>query len=378
MIKTVLAWPRSVKRLVVVAVDIASALAATWLAFSLRLDTPHWPQGAQWAVYALSPVLAVPVFTRHGLYRSIFRYTGMAAMIATAKAVAIYAALFVCALLAMRFYGLAGRLVRTAAKRRHPATADLPDAGRREPGISPLLACGADDQEHEAQGKAADLRCRHLRCPDRRRPSCGSRHFSIVGFVDDDPSKAGRNINGVRIFASHEVEGVVRRFGVTDILLALPSVGRQRRRQILDGLQGLPVHIRTLPGIVDLASGKVTVQDFHELDIEDLLGREPVPREPRLVGSNAVAPGGHGDWSRRQHRQRTMPADRQGEAQAAGACGPQRVRALQHPPRTAGALPGRGLSGFAGAAPRERAKLSTHVADMPRLSAIHHLSRGSL
>ena len=72
----------------------------------------------------------MPVFTRHGLYRSIFRYTGMAAMIATAKAVAIYAALFVCALLAMRFYGLQGAST-DCRKRRHPATADLPDAGRR-------------------------------------------------------------------------------------------------------------------------------------------------------------------------------------------------------------------------------------------------------
>ncbi len=279
MIKTVLAWPRSVKRLVVVAVDIASALAATWLAFSLRLDTPHWPQGAQWAVYALSPILAVPVFTRHGLYRSIFRYTGMAAMIATAKAVAIYAALFVCALLAMRFYGLQGGLyglprsvgilqpliflMLVGASR---ASARFWLAGLMTKSTRPkgnLLIYGAGTSG--AQTAAAIT---------------GSRHFSIVGFVDDDPSKAGRNINGVRIYASQEVEGVVRRFGVTDILLALPSVGRQRRRQILDGLQGLPVHIRTLPGIVDLASGKVTVQDFHELDIEDLLGREPVPASP--------------------------------------------------------------------------------------------------
>ena len=168
MIKTVLAWPRSVKRLVVVAVDIASALAATWLAFTLRLDTPHWPQGAQWVVYALCPILAVPVFMRHGLYRSIFRYTGMAAMIATAKAVAIYAALFVCALLALRFYGLQGGyygLPRSVGILQPLIFLMLVGASRAS---ARFWLAGLMTKSTRPQGEAADLRCRHLRCPDRR------------------------------------------------------------------------------------------------------------------------------------------------------------------------------------------------------------------
>ena len=59
------------------------ALLATWIAFTLRLDTLHWPTGAQWWVYGLTPALAVPVFVRFGLYRAIFRYTGQAALQAT-------------------------------------------------------------------------------------------------------------------------------------------------------------------------------------------------------------------------------------------------------------------------------------------------------
>lgn len=93
MQQAILAWPRSVKRVVVVVMDVVLALLATWLAFSLRLDAPHWPEGLQWRVYALAPVLAVPVFIRLGLYRAIFRYTGQAALVTTAKAVAIYAAM---------------------------------------------------------------------------------------------------------------------------------------------------------------------------------------------------------------------------------------------------------------------------------------------
>jgi FlaA1/EpsC-like NDP-sugar epimerase len=70
---------------------------------------------------------------------------------------------------------------------------------------------------------------------------------------------------------------------VTDILLALPSASRERRKEILDGLRHLPVHIRTLPGLSDLANGRVTVQDIRELDVEDLLGRDSVPPDAALL-----------------------------------------------------------------------------------------------
>jgi FlaA1/EpsC-like NDP-sugar epimerase len=276
LVKSVLAWPRSVKRLVVLGVDIASALVATWVAFSLRFDVLHWPQGGQWAVYALSPVLAIPVFTRHGLYRSIFRYTGMAAMVATVRAVTIYAGLFIIALLAMRFYGLQG------------GAQGMPrSVGVLQPLLFLLLVGGS---RAIARFWLAGLLTRNKRPRGRllvygagtsgvqtAAAIAGSRAFAMLGFIDDDASKVGRHINGVRVYAAQEAADVVRRFGITDILLALPSISRQRRREILERLQGLPVHVRTLPGIVDLASGRVTVQDFRELEIEDLLGREATP-----------------------------------------------------------------------------------------------------
>ena len=89
----VLAWSRSRKQLAVMSVDVLLSLLATWMAFSLRLDTPNIPTPLQLRVYLLAPLLAIPVFVRFGLYRAIFRYTGQAALIATAKAVALYGVL---------------------------------------------------------------------------------------------------------------------------------------------------------------------------------------------------------------------------------------------------------------------------------------------
>jgi FlaA1/EpsC-like NDP-sugar epimerase len=82
------------------------------------------------------------------------------------------------------------------------------------------------------------------------------------------------------------VAAVVDTMAVTDILLALPSATRGRRKAIIEALRPLPVHIRTLPALGDLASGRVTVQDFKDLDIEDLLGRDPVPPNTELLARN--------------------------------------------------------------------------------------------
>lgn len=105
----------------------------------------------------------------------------------------------------------------------------------------------------------------------------------LLAFADDDPAKKGRSINGVQVHEGTDVPDLVGKLGVTDILLALPSVSRERRNRIIENLRHLPVHIRTLPGMADLTSGRVTVQDFRELDIEDLLGRDPVPPDAVLL-----------------------------------------------------------------------------------------------
>ena len=271
----VLGWPRATKRLVVVALDVVLALAATWIAFTLRLDTLNWPTGAQWWVYGLAPVLAVPIFVKFGLYRAIFRYTGQAALMATAQAVGVYACLLTTVLLWQQWLGVPRTL------------------GLLQPLIF-LLLVGAS--RATARFWLANLGNAQAKTKDRLliygAGTAGvqtasalnvSGQFVLLGFVDDDPVKVGRSINGVLVFAPSEVPAVVTQQGVTDILLALPSVSRDRRKNIIDSLRALPVHIRTLPGLADLASGRVTVQDFRELDVEDLLGRDPVPPDAALL-----------------------------------------------------------------------------------------------
>ncbi len=271
----VLAWPRAVKRLVVVALDVVLALLSTWIAFALRLDALNWPTGAQWWVYALAPTLSVPIFIRFGLYRAIFRYTGQAALTATAQAVGVYAAVLTSVLLwqqwvgVPRSLGLLQPLIFLALVGASRAAArfwlaDLANSKGRTGGRLLIYGAGmAGAQTALAMGVSGQ--------------------FTLLGFVDDDPAKVNRSVNGVQVFPPSEVPALVARQGVTDILLALPSASRDRRNNIIDSLRSLPIHIRTLPGLSDLASGRVTVQDFRELDAEDLLGRDPVPPDAALL-----------------------------------------------------------------------------------------------
>jgi FlaA1/EpsC-like NDP-sugar epimerase len=264
-----LAWSRLAKILVVLVLDMGLAILATWVAYSLRLDMLHWPVGAQWWVYGITPLLFIPIFLRFGLYRAIFRYTGQAALLATAKAVGVYGALLIAVLLwrkwpdVPRSLGILQPLMflMLVGSSRAFARFWLASlAGDGEPVPKRFLIFGAGTAGAQTAAALAM-----------------SGPFTLVGFVDDDPAKAGRSINGVPIFPPSGISGLVVKQDVTDILLALPSAARTRRKTIIESLRASPVHIRTLPDWADLASGRVTVQDFKELDIEDLLGRDPVP-----------------------------------------------------------------------------------------------------
>ncbi len=273
---SLLGLPRVGKQGAVILLDVGLSLLATWLAFSLRLETLHWPTSTQWWVYLLAPALSVPVFIRLGLYRAIFRYTGIDALLAIAKAVALYASVLFAIVLWQ--HGLSG--VPRSVGVLQPLVFLLLAGGSRAmarfwlAGIGPgriivdgrVLIYGAGEAGVQTAAAISN-----------------ARQFHLVGFLDDAKAKVGRSINGATVYSPSETEGLVARHGVTDILLALPSVSRERRNVIIKSLSALPVHVRTLPGMSDLASGRVTLRDLKELDVEDLLARDPTGVDQSLL-----------------------------------------------------------------------------------------------
>src|SRR5690554_5686948 len=98
-----------------------------------------------------------------------------------------------------------------------------------------------------------------------------------MAFIDDDPSLVGRSIAGLPVYSSRQVPTMLDKTGVKEVFMAIPSATWAERQEILSNLARFPVHVRSIPGIVDIASGKVKVDDLQELHVADRQVREPVP-----------------------------------------------------------------------------------------------------
>lgn len=289
---SLLAMPRLAKRVMAVLVDIAVCVLAVWIALYLRLEV--WLRLEPpylWAVVG-SVLIAVPVFVRFGLYRAIFRYAGWNATLSLGQAMALYSLIYATVftvigvpgiprsvgiiqpLLLFVFVAFSRLLVRVWLGGLYRNLL----ARRSRPGV---LIYGA--------GKAG----RQLAAALAR-----STEHRLLGFLDDSPALQGNSVDGRNVYPPAHVAGLVGSVGATDVLLAIPSATRQRRREIIESLRHLPLHVRTLPGVADLASGRVNLDDLRELDIEDLLGREPVAPEhgllARLIENRVVAVTGAG------------------------------------------------------------------------------------
>ncbi|GAB6389779.1 nucleoside-diphosphate sugar epimerase/dehydratase [Stutzerimonas marianensis] len=103
-----------------------------------------------------------------------------------------------------------------------------------------------------------------------------------VAFIDDDPNLFNRSISGLRVYSPTDIRQMIDESGADEILLAIPSASRARRREVLEMLEHYPLHVRSVPGFMDLASGRVKVEDIQEVDIADLLGRDAVPPQQAL------------------------------------------------------------------------------------------------
>lgn len=279
--KPLLALPRPAKRLLALLLDATLCALTLWLALSLRLEQPaKWSPAYGWALLT-SILFALPLFVVHGFYRAIFRYAGWHAMVAVTRAVGLYGLLFAGLYTLIGVTGLPRSvgvsqplllLVMVGGSRvlvRHWLGGSYRKALRisKAPGV---LIYGAG-----SAGRQLAMALRAVSEPQR-----------LLGFLDDDPKLQGNHVNGWTVYAPSQLPVLVGKLNVTDVLLAVPSMSRQRRLEVLEQLRPLPVYVRTLPGVEDLATGRVQLSDIRELDINDLLGRAPVEPDQELMERN--------------------------------------------------------------------------------------------
>ncbi|HEN8708009.1 TPA: polysaccharide biosynthesis protein [Pseudomonas putida] len=284
-----LALPRRHKRLVQVVADIFLVWAALWLSFLVRLgidDLANPVMEHAW-LFVVAPIVSIPLFIRFGMYRAVMRYFGNDALIAIIKAVTLSALLLgfiiywasnhqnvVPRSITFNYWWLSLIMIgglRLAMRQYFlgdwfAAAAQHVPFAQRDDGLPKVAIYGA--------GAAGNQLVAALRMDRAMRP---------VAFIDDDPSISDRVIAGLQVYRPEQLDQMINVTGAQEILLAIPSSTRTRRREILNFLEGYPLHVRSVPGIMDLASGRVKVDDIQEVDIGDLLGRDTVPAQADLL-----------------------------------------------------------------------------------------------
>jgi len=276
----VLAFPRSAKRIIAVVSDAGLCFLTVWFAFYLRLgEFVPLAGGALWAA-VLSASIALPIFVVSGLYRAIFRYSGWPALLTVARAAGVYGLLYTLLVTAIGIEGVPRTigiiqpllLLLTVGVSRVFARIWLGDHYRfkvREAVRPRALIFGAGSAGRQLATLLAQS-------PDLR----------LMGFLDDDDRLHGHVLNGLPIFSPADLPGLAESQGITDVLLAMPRLGRTQRNQILERVARSHVSVRTLPSFSELAQGKVSISDLRELDIDDLLGREAVVPNHILLAMN--------------------------------------------------------------------------------------------
>jgi FlaA1/EpsC-like NDP-sugar epimerase len=271
--------PRSSKRSLVLAVDSALCVTASIVAYSLRMGVwAIWNPGiAKLALVGLT--VMIPVLVVGKVYAAIFRYAGRGAFRTLLNAWLAYSAIFAV------IVGLIG----------------LEGVPRTSGFIQPIVFFGLlANSRLFARYLLVDLLNRKLSDETPRRVliygagGAGQRlaasfdtepSFQLVAYIDDDRKLDGQRLDGFPVIHSSKLEKVIEQFKVSDILLSLPELSRIERRAIVDRLSHHKVHVQILPPFKDLVSGQVSISDVRELEIDDLLGREPVPPMVAMIES---------------------------------------------------------------------------------------------
>ena len=270
--------PRNVKRLIVCGVDCLLLPFGLWASFSLRLGELYIPNGDIKYLFLAVPFIAIPIFIRFGLYRAIIRYIGFLAMWSVFKAVSLYTLVWGVLVLLSAIPGVPRSVLLinwlvtmlliggSRAIARWWLTGSLP---KSQDQTKRVLIYGAGAAGMQIASALS-----------------GSPDFKPIAFVDDKKSLQGNFIHGLPVYALRQLGTVVEEYSITDVLLAMPSSTRSRRSELIALLEPYPVHVMTLPGMDDLASGKVRVNDVREVGLHDILGRDPVAPNTDFLTAN--------------------------------------------------------------------------------------------
>ena len=281
LINILINFPRFIKRIIVVFVDLNLSILCTWCAFFLRLDDFNVPMYATLHASLISITIFLPVFWLLGVYRTIFRYSGLSIISTLLRAVFIYGLLY---FLVIGIYG-------------------IPNVPRSIGIIQPMLLffgvinlrffikyllSGNFYFENKSDNKTKVLVYGAGSAGQQLVYSLesNSKLMEVVGFLDDDKKLQDQVLMNKTVFSPLKINYLINFQEVSLILLAMPSIKLNRKNAIIENLNKYKVTVKTLPTVMDIVDDKVSISDIKDLNIEDLLSREQVEPNSELLSKN--------------------------------------------------------------------------------------------
>ncbi|AJR26936.1 capsule biosynthesis protein CapD (plasmid) [Sphingobium sp. YBL2] len=276
--------PRSARRWLVFCLDGVLCFGAAWIALALRLG--EWPDDISSLLTLAGTALLfwAPLAWRMGIYRNLIRFSG-----ARASGRLFYACALLSAPLTIIFGWVQVSGVPRTTSLLHPMIFFLLMLFLRLSMrfvVSDLLhlARGNGEERRRLLIYGAGRGGQQLANSLRQEP-----HLVLVGYVDDDPRLSEQQLDGFTVWHSSLLDRILEERQVDEVLLAIPSALRGRRREIVTALQMRKIRVRMLPGIGQLIDGHVTVSDLRDVQVEDLLGRDPVAPNEMLMGRSLLS-----------------------------------------------------------------------------------------
>jgi FlaA1/EpsC-like NDP-sugar epimerase len=269
--------PRYVKKIIIIIIDIGLCILCTWFAFYLRLEQFIIINDITILAVLISIIISIPIFWLIGLYKNMLRYAGSSLVLTTLIAIFLYSLLYFSII---GIYGVPG--IPRSIGILQPVLLFLGILGSRivikyffsvnykyPKNKKNVLIYGAGNAGRQLLNSLEN-----------------NLEMNVAGLLDDNIQFHGQKVLGQTVYNPDNVSDLINKKNINFVLLALPSITRQRRNHIIDRLNKFKVVVKTLPSIQDIVDGKISVSDIKDLNVEDLLGREQVQPNLDLLSKN--------------------------------------------------------------------------------------------
>ena len=276
---SILSLNRYAKRSIAIIADASFCILCTWLAFTLRLEELILFKDFNFFPAIVSVLIAIPIFWLFGLYRTIFRYTSLSIISTILASTFIYGLIY---FLIIGVYSING--VPRSVGIIQPMLLFFSIISSRL--LVKIILAGNLNNDKKINKKnvlvyGAGEAGRQLVIALEN-----SLEFKVVGFLDDNDQLHRQVLIGKLVYSPLKLENLVRTKNISLVFLALPAIGKSKRNRIIEKLNQHKLTVKTLPSVSEIVDGRITLSDIKDLNIEDLLNRDEVKPDIKLLNKN--------------------------------------------------------------------------------------------